>query len=174
MTEPTFSYLSRSEDDTARLAAAVAEAAELPLVIALDGPLGAGKTAFVRGLAQAWGVPADEVQSPTFVLVREYRGRAPLYHLDAYRLKSEEEFWDLGPEELFDAPAVTCLEWAERVADCLPDQRLAIELEPRGPDERIIRCTAHGAAAERVVRHLVERLGPRPSDPENGPQGGRR
>lgn len=166
MTEPSFTYISRSEDDTARLAAALAEAAEVPLVIALDGPLGAGKTAFVRGLAEAWGVSADEVQSPTFVLVREYRGRTPLYHLDAYRLTSEAEFWALGVDELFDSPALACVEWAERVAGCLPDERLAIALEPLGHDERLVRLTARGAAAARVVQHLAQRLGSSAAKPE--------
>jgi tRNA threonylcarbamoyladenosine biosynthesis protein TsaE len=90
--------------------------------VALHGPLGAGKTTFVKGVAAALGVPPDEpIVSPTFVLVREYAGRLRLYHVDAYRLSGADELAAVGLEEMLsDAGGVTLIEWAERVASILP------------------------------------------------------
>jgi len=83
-------------------------------VVLLFGPLGAGKTAFVRGLAQGLGAPADDVSSPTFTLIQEYgSGKTPLYHVDLYRLEPHE-IDDLGLDELVGAGGVVAIEWAER------------------------------------------------------------
>ena len=68
-------------------------------------------------------MPREAATSPTFVLVNEYRGRLPIYHFDAYRLRDEDEFIELGPEEYFESDGVTFVEWADRVADCLPAER---------------------------------------------------
>lgn len=103
-------------------------------VIALSGPLGAGKTTFVRGLARGSGSP-DPVASPTFVLVRNYRGRIPLAHVDLYRLNRAPELRDLGLDELLDAGAVV-VEWGDRLE--APGARV-ITIEPLGGDRRRIR-----------------------------------
>lgn len=123
-----------------RLAAALPER----ITLALDGPLGAGKTRFVRALAEAAGTPADLVTSPTFVLLQEYPGPKPIYHFDAYRAKDVDEFWELGPEEYFAATGWTCVEWAERVAECLPKERLEARLHVMGPHSRRISWRAVG------------------------------
>ena len=97
-------------------------------MVALSGPLGAGKTRLVQAIAAACGVDRREVVSPTFVLVHEYRGRQPIYHVDAYRLRDDDEFLQLGVDESFGPPNLVFIEWAERVADCLPEERLEITI----------------------------------------------
>jgi tRNA threonylcarbamoyladenosine biosynthesis protein TsaE len=131
-----FVFLAASESETERLGQALAAAAPAGTVVALIGTLGAGKTRLVQAFAAAQGVPRDQATSPTFVLVNEYRGRLPIYHIDAYRLRDEDEFIELGPEEYFESSGVTFIEWADRVADCLPAERLEIGCEAVGETER--------------------------------------
>lgn len=98
-------------------------------VIALCGDLGAGKTTFVRGLAQGAGAPAEDVASPTFALANEYAGRVVVAHLDLYRLERERELDDIGFDDLLDRPEVAAvIEWADRFAHRLPRDHLRIEL----------------------------------------------
>lgn len=113
-------------------------------VIGLIGPLGAGKTRLVKALAAALDVPANLVNSPTFTLIQEYAGRLPIRHCDAYRLKNPAEFRDLGLDELFAADGVALIEWADRVMDELPDERLEIRLEPVSLTARRANLTGHG------------------------------
>lgn len=124
-------------------------------VIGLVGPLGAGKTQFVKGLAAGLDV-ADErgVNSPTFVLVQEYHGRLTLYHIDAYRLARAGELAALGFDELCDAGGVVVVEWADRVESLLPDDAVRIELSPLDATAR--RLVARGAT--RRIAMLRERL----------------
>lgn len=113
-------------------------------VVALYGDLGAGKTQLVKGIAAGLGIPDEEVSSPTFTLVHEYRdGRLPLYHFDAYRLRNLEEFFDLGYEEYFYGDGVSVVEWADRVEPLLPPHALRLRLEHLGGDRR--RITWHEA-----------------------------
>src|SRR5579884_3800024 len=98
-------------------------------VVGLVGPLGAGKTHLVRAIAEGLDVAEPRaVTSPTFVLIQEYRARMPIYHFDAYRLRAAAEFLDLGAEEYFDGRGVCLIEWADRVADVLPPERLTLTL----------------------------------------------
>ncbi len=108
--------------------------------LALIGPLGAGKTAFVRGLARGLGVPDSRmVSSPTYVLVQEYSGRCPLFHLDLYRMNDpQEEMEDLGLDEML-AEGVAAIEWADRALNALPENRMVVRFEPSGPESRILR-----------------------------------
>ena len=103
---------------------------------ALIGTLGAGKTRLVQAFAAAHGVPREAATSPTFVLVNEYHGRLPIYHFDAYRLRDDDEFIELGPEEYFESNGVTFVEWADRVERCLPREHLEIRCEAVGETER--------------------------------------
>src|SRR5438552_12090891 len=103
-------------------------------VVALVGPLGAGKTQLVRAIAEGLGIVDSRlVSSPTFVLIQEYVARLPIYHFDAYRLASEAEFDDLGTQEYYDSGGVCLIEWADRVPGSLPPEYLRIEMEPTGP-----------------------------------------
>lgn len=102
-------------------------------VVVLEGTLGAGKTTFAQGVAQGLGVE-EPVTSPTFALVQEYQGRIPIFHMDLYRLSSEEEFFYMGGWEYFRRGGVCLIEWAERLGDSLPLPywKVSIEWMPRG------------------------------------------
>lgn len=108
-------------------------------VVLLYGDLGAGKTAFTRGIAQGLGIDPADVSSPTFTLIQEYRGRLPLYHVDLYRLE-EREVDDLGLEELVLGDGIVVIEWAERWRG-RPDDVIEVWLEHAGEEERRIRLS---------------------------------
>ena len=147
-----------SEADTARLGEALA--AELPAgtTIALCGTLGAGKTRLVQAIAAAVGVNRRDVTSPTFVLIQEYRGRRTVYHIDAYRLRDEDEFLALGPEEYFESDGLVLVEWADRVETCLPRERWEIHIEVTGPQSRRFEVLALGAECAAAIERLRRRL----------------
>ena len=118
-----------SEADTRLLGLRIAEAAEPGDIIALVGDLGTGKTALTKYIAEGLGVREDVI-SPTFTIVKEYRsGRIPLFHFDVYRLSSGEEFLDTGAEDYLDGNGVCVIEWADIVADVLPEDSLVVCIE---------------------------------------------
>ena len=103
---------------------------ELPLVVSLNGTLGAGKTRLVKGIAEALDVDSELVVSPTFSMVNHYRGKHGLiHHLDLYRVADSDELFELGADELFESKALTLVEWGGRFSECLPDSYLEIEFE---------------------------------------------
>lgn len=104
-------------------------------VVALFGDLGAGKTTLTKGIAVGLGLAAD-IHSPTFTLIHEHPGAVPLYHVDLYRLSSEEEVETLGLEEYIYSDGVTIIEWADRMKSILPKDRLDITLRMQGDTER--------------------------------------
>ena len=125
-------------------------------VVALVGPLGAGKTHLARAVAAGLGVPDPRVvTSPTFVLIQEYAGRLPVYHFDVYRLRGESDFADLGVLEYFEGDGVCMVEWADRAAGLLPAERLWVQLAVAGETAR--RATVEGAGEryEAVVKALA-------------------
>ena len=129
--------LTSSEEDTAAVGERLGATLGAGDVVLLYGQLGAGKTAFVRGIARGLGASPDEVSSPTFTLVQEYRGRAMLYHVDLYSLESREVD-DLGLEELVSGDGIVAIEWAERWHG-RPDDGIEVRMEETGEDERRIR-----------------------------------
>ena len=147
-------FESASEADTTAFAQRLAAHLHPRDVIALDGPLGAGKTRLVQGLAAALGCTADFVASPTFTLVHEYDGPLPLYHMDAYRLADSDEFRDLGGEELLDSDGVLCIEWAERIADVLPRDVLTVQIGVVGPENRQFGLSAVDGRGLAVLEQL--------------------
>src|SRR5262245_26404825 len=127
-------------------------------VVALVGPLGAGKTHLVRAVAEGLGVADSRlVTSPTFVLIQEYPARLPIYHFDAYRLNDPGEFLDLGAHEYFAGEGVCLVEWADRVAECLPDEYLRIDLFVTGDASRRAELSPRGERYERLADGLVGR-----------------
>jgi tRNA threonylcarbamoyladenosine biosynthesis protein TsaE len=128
--------VSRSERETEDAGAALAARIQPGAWVLLFGDLGAGKTAFVRGMAEALGVDASEVSSPTFTLVQEYQGRFRLYHVDLYRL-AERESDDLGLEELGASGGVVAVEWAEKLGRRIPDA-IEVRLRDLGGNRREI------------------------------------
>lgn len=153
-----FTFTADSEADTDRLGAALAEVVPEGTVVALSGTLGAGKTRLVQAVAAACGLRRDDVVSPTFVLCQTYHGRRTLHHMDAYRIKDDDEFLELGVDEYFDSPAVSFVEWAERVADCLPPERLEVRIDVAGETSRRFTIRAAEASLETVVESLARRL----------------
>ncbi|MEQ1759990.1 MAG: tRNA (adenosine(37)-N6)-threonylcarbamoyltransferase complex ATPase subunit type 1 TsaE [Vicinamibacterales bacterium] len=130
-------HLSSSEAETEQVGAALAATLKAGDVVLLSGDLGAGKTAFVRGLARGLEIDPSEVSSPTFTLVHEYSGgRMPLYHADLYRLE-RAAVEDLGIEEIGARDGVLAIEWPDRLSHSLPGA-IAVEIEIVGEDERKI------------------------------------
>lgn len=130
---------SRSLEDTRRLGHSLGQAALPGLIVALYGTLGAGKTAFVRAVAEGLNISDPRaVCSPTFVLVHEYEARLPIYHFDVYRLPGVDAFLDLGAEEYFSAGGVCLIEWADKVQAALPADRLDVRFEVASPTDRSI------------------------------------
>jgi tRNA threonylcarbamoyladenosine biosynthesis protein TsaE len=128
--------LTSSEEETTAAGERFASRLRPGDVVLLHGDLGAGKTAFVRGLATGLGAPAADVSSPTFTLVQEYRGRLTLYHVDLYRLQPVE-VGDLGLDELSEGNAVVAVEWAERWTDA-PAGAWIVRFAIEGEEERLI------------------------------------
>jgi tRNA threonylcarbamoyladenosine biosynthesis protein TsaE len=157
----TFHYSAKNEADTQRLGAALAEVLPAGTTVALIGTLGAGKTRLVQAIAAACGIPRESVNSPTFVLCQEHYGRRTLYHWDAYRLKDEDEFRDLGPEEYFDSDGITLVEWADRVAGALPPEYVTVRIEVTGADTRDFEISGSGPRYRRIPAELARRLGER-------------
>ncbi len=138
-----------------RLAAQLGRVLEIGDVVALTGPLGAGKTTFVQGLAEGLGVPAERhVASPTFALVNEHPGRIDLVHVDFYRIRSPAELPELGIEEAYDR-AATAIEWAERFPDWLPDDTLHLSLEVEESGARIMRVQSSGPRSQVLLAVLA-------------------
>jgi len=154
----SFVYHATDESGTAALGAALGELLPDGAIVALCGTLGAGKTRLVQALAAAVGVRPGQAVSPTFVLIQEYHGRRSVYHIDAYRLRDEEEFEQLGPDEYFESDGLVLIEWADRVWNALPRQRLEIYAEVTGSESRSFRIVAAGEPYAAVVEQLRDRL----------------
>jgi len=124
----------------------------------LTGELGTGKTCFVKGLARGLGIAGKVVVSPTFIIIREYRGRIPLYHIDLYRIGSVEDMRDIGMEEAIYGQGVTAIEWADRIADVLPDERIDVKIEYVDEMTRTIEMRAHGPHHSKALREAVKNM----------------
>ena len=142
-----------SERDTRELARALAGALEPGDVLALIGPLGAGKTCFVRGLARALGVPESvPVHSPSFTLLHVYEGRVPVYHFDLYRLSDEDDLEAVGYRDALDGVGICVVEWADRIPSAAPPVHLEVAIELLEGDGRLITLSPVGWSAERCGR----------------------
>ena len=130
-------FLTNSPAETEAVGAALGKIIPPGTAIAYRGDLGAGKTAFTRGLARGLGY-TDMVTSPTYTIVNEYLGgRIPLFHFDMYRLHSSDDLWDIGWEDYLERGGVCAVEWSENVADAL-EEPLVITIEKLGEDSRRI------------------------------------
>ena len=130
-------YYSKSESETEDVGAAFSR--ELPggTVVAMYGELGAGKTAFVRGMARGMGIDC-RVSSPTFTIVNEYGGERELIHFDMYRLSSADELFDIGWEDYLARGAVCAVEWSENVSDAFWGDEIVVRIDKLGEGERLI------------------------------------
>ena len=141
---------SGSPDATRAFAAALATVAAPGDVLCLWGELGAGKTVFAKGFGAGLGV-RDTISSPTFVLMGEYAGRMPLFHIDLYRLASAAEAIDGGLLDDREGTGVVLIEWPDRLGSALPDDRLDVEIEGGDDDHRTLRLVAHGEGHRRYL-----------------------
>ena len=136
---PSQRFITNSPEETEALGARLARALGPGAVVAFTGDLGAGKTAFVRGLARGLGV-SERVTSPTFTIVNEYEGgRLPLFHFDMYRLGSADELFDIGWEDYLRRGGVCAVEWSENIADALEEDAVRVDIRRGASDqERVI------------------------------------
>ncbi len=140
---------SGSAAETQAIGQLVGSALQMGNLVALIGPLGAGKTAMVKGIALGAGLSDPRrVTSPTFVIVNEYFGRLRLFHIDAYRLGGLREFDALGVDEFLE-------EWADRVEAALPVDRLVVTIEPTGDQTRLVRLSALGGQSVAILNALT-------------------
>lgn len=143
---------SESPEATLALAEALGRVLPANTVVALSGELGAGKTCFVRGLARGLGI-AEVVASPTYTLMQSYEGgRLPLFHFDAWMEGREKALFADGGDEWLRAGGLAAVEWADRVAEWLPEPRLSVVLEHLGPDRRAVRLRVVGGPSDPAVR----------------------
>ncbi len=147
-------FESHSDAETQSLGRKIARALRPGDAVALLGPLGAGKTTLVKGLAEGLGVSKDHVASPTFVLVHEYDGRCAVFHMDWYRLDSLEGLDELSIEEYFNNDSIVIVEWADKAPHVLPHDHLMVNLTHEGEDHRKIHVSANGKRGEEILKAL--------------------
>lgn len=129
--------ITKSEGETALVGERLAQKLAPGAVIAMYGDLGAGKTAFTRGLARGLGLTA-RVSSPTFTIVNEYLGKVPLFHFDMYRLKDADELFEIGWEDYLNRGGVCVVEWSENVDGAFPPETITVTINKLGDNERDI------------------------------------
>lgn len=159
MATSTFTFRAASLDDTDRFGAALAKFLPDGTTVCLSGTLGAGKTRLVQAIAAACGIDRADVVSPTFVLCQHYLGTRQFNHLDAYRIRDDDEFLELGVDEMFASDGITLVEWGKRVRDCLPPDRVEIQIEVLGETEREFRLALVGDTSPNLSRELQNDLG---------------
>lgn len=144
-----------SEDETLALGIQIGRLIEQPILILLQGDLGAGKTVLARGIARGLGVPEQTpITSPTFTLMNHYPARLDLYHFDLYRLSDPDELIELGFDEFAHGSGVSLVEWPERLDDRGFD-RLRLELVRQGEDQRQISFEARGGVCQDFLQQLI-------------------
>jgi tRNA threonylcarbamoyladenosine biosynthesis protein TsaE len=149
-TDVAVEVVTTSPDATRAFAASLAAVAEPGDLLCLWGDLGAGKTVFAKGFGAGLGV-RDTILSPSFVLMGEYAGRLPLFHIDLYRLASARDALDGGLLDDRQATGVVLIEWPDRLADEIPADRLDVRIDGGGEEPRVIRVAAHGAGHRRYL-----------------------
>jgi tRNA threonylcarbamoyladenosine biosynthesis protein TsaE len=147
---------SGSVSDTLRLGRHIARNLRKGDIICLCGDLGSGKTVLAKGIAEGLGIEKKEVVSPTFIIMREYDGRLPMYHFDLYRLRDAGEMTGLGYEEYFFDNGVSVIEWAERLGGLTPASYLKIKIKVTAEKMRRITLTAKGGRYKEVIEKIDE------------------
>ena len=146
-----YEFITQSADETFDIAYKLGQVISGRSVVTLEGDLGAGKTTFTKGFAKGLGV-VKNVNSPTFTIIKEYKGRLPLYHMDVYRV--EDEFEDLGFHEYFEGDGVTVVEWAHLIQDQLPHELLSINIYYINNNERKIVLKPIGNKYEMLCKEI--------------------
>jgi len=145
-------FKTSSTSETIRIGKRLGRLLQPGDVVALVGDLGAGKTQFIKGLAEGAGVGrATYVSSPSFTLINEYPGRIPFYHIDLFRLESEREAEGLGLEEYVGGNGITAIEWAEKIFSLLPEELLSVKIHYTGEHSRTIEIMPKGKRYEKMI-----------------------
>ena len=151
-------WISQGPDETREIGRLLGAQAGPGDVILLVGDLGAGKTCLTQGIL--WGLGSEEyVRSPTFVLIAEYQGRLPVYHMDLFRLDSPAGVFDLGMDEYFDGDGVCLVEWADRAAEHMPRSHLAVRMESIGECTRRLELSTTSPDYGKYLQTLREPSG---------------
>ncbi|WP_216831756.1 tRNA (adenosine(37)-N6)-threonylcarbamoyltransferase complex ATPase subunit type 1 TsaE [Alkalihalobacterium elongatum] len=148
-----YTWTSHSPEETFEFGERLAKFLVAGDVLTLEGDLGAGKTSFTKGIGKGLGVKRV-INSPTFTIIKEYRGSLPLYHMDVYRLEHSEE--DLGFDEYFEGEGVTVVEWASMITDMLPSERLEIYIYHNGNEERTFELRPKGERFISLCKELLQ------------------
>jgi tRNA threonylcarbamoyladenosine biosynthesis protein TsaE len=143
----------RNLEETESIGRVIAHILEMGTVVCLDGDLGAGKTTLTQFIARNFGVN-EYVTSPTFTIIKEYEGKLPFYHMDVYRIESEEDMYDLGFEEYIYSEGVTIIEWSNNIINMLPENRINIYMQRDHGDARILNITGKGQDYDRLAEEL--------------------
>ena len=148
-------FTSRSPEETQRLGQELGRMAQAGDVVLLSGVLGAGKTCLTQGIA--WGLEIEGyATSPSFVLVNEYRGRLPMYHIDLYRLDNVAEITDLGLDDYLYGKGLCVVEWADKSPDSLPPQNLSIKISLVGDTDRKLELKSHGERYTNLLSQIKQ------------------
>lgn len=139
--------------DTEKIGKIISRCLEKGTVLCLDGDLGAGKTAITQFIAKEFGVK-EYITSPTFNIIKEYEGRLPFYHMDVYRIESEDDMYDLGYDEYIYSEGVTVIEWSENIKGILPDERIDIKIDRIDDNKRIMTIEGSGVVYEKITEEL--------------------
>ena len=139
------SRTSNAEKETIEIGRLFASGIQIPSTVCVSGQLGAGKTQFVKGIAQHFEFDSEKVVSPTFGIMNCYQGKELIQHLDVYRLNDEDEFLNLGPDELFENIAFTVIEWGEKFQQLLPKETIFVQFEILDTSKRRLNflCNQH-------------------------------
>lgn len=149
------SLRTHSAEETEQLGERIGRALEPEMVVCLIGELGAGKTVLTKGIARGLDVP-DLVHSPSFTLIHEHQGRVPVYHFDLYRLDTPEQVEELDYERYFYSAGVTVIEWADKMARLLPDDRLEVHIAAED-DRRSFKLRATGPRSIKALERIGKR-----------------
>ncbi len=139
--------------DTEKLGKIIAKCLEKGTVICLDGELGAGKTSLTQFIAEEFGVK-EYIVSPTFTIIKEYEGKLPFYHMDVYRIGSEDDMYELGFDEYIYSEGVTIIEWADLIRAILPQERVNIKIIRIDDRKREISIEGEGPVYEKLLKEL--------------------
>lgn len=152
--------VSNNHENTQKLGTVLAACLKVGDVIGLYGGLGAGKTAFVSGVANGLGYD-DYISSPTFTIVNEYKTKIPIFHFDVYRVNDEDELWEIGFDEYFHRDGIVIIEWAEYIKNIMPKEFLKISISKKDekPNIRQFELVAQGLRYEKLLQELRGKFG---------------
>jgi len=143
---------SHSVNDTIKIGRILAKNLGKGDIVCLIGKLGSGKTVLTKGIAAGLGIKKEKIISPTFVLIRQYTSKIPLYHFDLYRIKSPKDILVLGYEEYLYDKGITVIEWADRLRNYLPDECLKVKIAMKGTKTRLLTLETFGERYKEKIK----------------------